>query len=132
MTLQELCDLQGVELCLFDGSGWHSKGFYNPATNIIAIDLNMSEIEQKKVALHELGHKEHSSNQYNRRREQYEVQADKNMIHHLLKEELSTYEDVRDFNYVHFMEKYDLKTIANEAMVIEEYYSLIDCERDYL
>ena len=30
-------------------------------------------------------------------------------------------DDVSDFNFVRFMEKYNLKTIANEAMVIEEY-----------
>ena len=35
-------------------------------------------------------------------------------------------EDVRDFNYIKFMEKYKLKTIADETMVIDEYKSLIN------
>ncbi|QBX27083.1 hypothetical protein Javan370_0002 [Streptococcus phage Javan370] len=47
------------------------------------------------------------------------------MIHHLLEEELQLMEDVRDFNYVKFMEKYKLKTIADETMVKDEYNSLI-------
>ncbi|KXU02076.1 Phage protein [Streptococcus constellatus] len=46
------------------------------------------------------------------------------MIHHLMKEELSTYEDIKDFNYARFMQKYNLKTIVNETMILEEYNSL--------
>ena len=30
MTLAKLCEEYQVELCLFDGSNWHSSGFYNP------------------------------------------------------------------------------------------------------
>ncbi len=47
------------------------------------------------------------------------------MIHHLLEEELKLMDDVREFNYLHFMEKYSLKTIASETMVKDEYNSLI-------
>ena len=43
------------------------------------------------------------------------------MIHYLVKEELTLVDDVREFNYVRFMEKYDLKTTVNETIVIEEY-----------
>jgi hypothetical protein len=39
-------------------------------------------------------------------------------------------EDVRDFNYIKFMEKYKLKTIADETMVIDEYKSLINEVKD--
>jgi CI-like repressor metal proteinase motif protein len=35
-------------------------------------------------------------------------------------------ENLDDFDYVRFMERYNLKTIANETMVIDEYRSLID------
>ncbi len=45
------------------------------------------------------------------------------MIHYLVKEELTLVDDVREFNYVRFMEKYGLKTSVNETMVIEEYES---------
>lgn len=126
MTVKELCDLEGVNLCYFDGSEWHSPGFFNPALKVLAIDINLSEQDQKQVALHELGHKEHTPVQYEVNRELCELQADRSMIHHLLEEELKTMDDVSEFNYIHFMERYNLKTIANETMVIDEYRSLID------
>ena len=126
MTVRELCAQEGVNLCYFDGTGWHSPGFFNPTSKLLAIDINLSEQDQKQVALHELGHKEHSQYQYNLNREMCELQADRNMIHYLLEEELKTMDDVSEFNYVHFMEKYNLKTIANETMVKEEYLSIIN------
>lgn len=46
------------------------------------------------------------------------------MIHYLVKEELTLVDDVREFNYVRFKEKYDLKTTVNETIVIEEYTNL--------
>ena len=73
-----------------------------------------------------MGHKEHSPVQYEVNRELCELQADRSMIHHLLEEELKTMDDVSEFNYIHFMERYNLKTIANETMVIDEYKSLIN------
>ena len=124
MTVRELCAQEGVNLCYFDGTGWHSPGFFNPTLKLLAIDINLSEQDQKQVALHELGHKEHSQYQYNLNREMCELQADRNMIHYLLEEELKTMDDVSEFNYVHFMEKYNLKTIADETMVKEEYLSI--------
>nr|DAR23681.1 MAG TPA: IrrE protein [Caudoviricetes sp.] len=126
MTVRELCAQEGVNLCYFDGTGWHSPGFFNPTLKLLAIDINLSEQDQKQVALHELGHKEHSQYQYNLNREMCELQADRNMIHYLLEEELKTMDDISEFNYVHFMEKYNLKTIANETMVKEEYLSIIN------
>lgn len=126
MTVKELCFLEGVSLCYFDGSEWHSPGFFNPALKVLAIDINLSEQFQKQVALHELGHKEHTPVQYEVNRELCELQADRSMIHHLLEEELKTMDDVSEFNYIHFMERYNLKTIANETMVIDEYKSLIN------
>lgn len=126
MTVRELCAQEGVNLCYFDGTGWHSPGFFNPTLKLLAIDINLSEQDQKQVALHELGHKEHSQYQYNLNREMCELQADRNMIHYLLDEELKTMDDISEFNYVHFMEKYNLKTIADETMVKEEYLSIIN------
>ena len=126
MTVQELCAIEGVNLCYFDGKEWHSQGFYNPVLNILALDIRLSDDDQKKVALHELGHKEHSQYQYNLNREMCELQANRNMIHYLLEEELKTMDDVSEFNYVHFMEKYNLKTIADEVMVKEECKALLN------
>lgn len=59
MTVQELCAIEGVNLCYFDGKEWHSQGFYNPVLNVLALDIRLSDDDQKKVALHELGHREH-------------------------------------------------------------------------
>ena len=42
MTLAKFCEEYQVELCLFDGSNWHSSGFYNPDINVLAIDHNLS------------------------------------------------------------------------------------------
>lgn len=125
MTVRELCALEGVSLCYFDGSEWHSPGFFNPALRVLALDINLSEKDQKQVALHELGHKDHTQTQYELNRELCELQADRNMIHHLLEEELKTMDDVTEFNYIKFMEKYKLKTIANETMVKDEYKTFI-------
>jgi len=119
-----------VSLCYFYGSEWHSPGFFNPALKVLAIDINLSEQDQKQVALHELGHKEHSPVQYEINRELCELQADRSMIHHQLEEELKTMDDVSEFNYIHFMERYNLKTIANETMVIDEYKSFINEVKD--
>ncbi len=47
------------------------------------------------------------------------------MIHHLLKEELSHWDNMEDFNYIQFMEKYELTSIADEVMVKEELEFLI-------
>ena len=126
MTVRELCAQEGVNLCYFDGTGWHSPGFFNPTLKLLAIDINLSEQDQKQVALHELGHMEHSQSQYQLNRELCELQADRNMIHYLLEEELKIMDDVSEFNYVHFMEKYKLKTIADETMVKEEYLNIIN------
>jgi len=98
MTVKEICALEGVCLCYFDGSEWHSPCFFNPALNVLAIDINLSEQDQKQVALHELGHKEHTPVQYEVNRELCELQADRSMIHHLLEEGLKTMDDVSEFN----------------------------------
>ena len=80
----------------------------------------------KKVVYHELGHLEHDSNQYQRRHEQFELQANRHMIHLLLKEELNESDRDREFNYVNFMQRHQLTTVADECMVIDEYYNLMD------
>ena len=98
MTVRELCAQEGVSLCYFDGSGWHSPGFFNPALKVLALDINLSEKDQKQAALHELGHKDHTKTQYELNRELCELQADRSMIHHLLEEELKTMDDVSEFN----------------------------------
>ncbi|HFU3716029.1 TPA: ImmA/IrrE family metallo-endopeptidase [Streptococcus suis] len=130
MTPESVCAERGIDLVYFDGRDTDKKGIYNKRANMIAVDAYLDEIQHKKVIYHEMGHEDHAPAQYDRRREQYELQADRNMIHYLVKEELALMDDVREFNYVRFMEKYDLKTTVNETMVIEEYNGLAATERE--
>ena len=47
------------------------------------------------------------------------------MIHHLVKDAVSSLEDVHEFNYLNFMKYHNLKTVTDEIMVMEEYYGLV-------
>lgn len=114
-----------TQVAYFDGRGTDIKGVYNKPFDTIYINSYLDDIEKKKVTYHELGHKGHTSADYKYNRERCELQADRNMIHHLLKEELAEMDDKNDFNYVRFMEKYNLKTTVNETMVIEEFNGLV-------
>ncbi|MDW8739702.1 ImmA/IrrE family metallo-endopeptidase [Streptococcus suis] len=125
MTPESVCAERGIDLVYFDGRDTDNKGIYNKKHNLIAVDTYLDEIEKKKTIYHEIGHQSHDPSQYDRRREQYELQADRNMIHYLVKEELATIDDVSEFNYIRFMEKYKLKTIANETMVREEFLNFV-------
>lgn len=125
-TDEELCKQHGVELCLFDASDWHSQGFYNHTTKVLGLDENLDPLTRHKTLLHELGHIEHNPYSYQFNAVKYEAQANRNMIHHLVKETLAHLEDARDFNYQAFMDYYGLRTTADEVMVMEEYRSLIE------
>ncbi len=98
---------------------------FNKKHNVIAIDTYLDGIYKHKVIYHELGHREHTASYYKLNKEKAELQADRCMIHHLLKEELSYWDNMEDFNYIQFMEKYELTSIADEVMVKEEFKNLI-------
>lgn len=125
MTVRELCAQEGVSLCYFDGTDWHSPGFFNPTLKLLAIDINLSEQDQKQVALHELGHIDHTENEYQNALIRCENEANRNMIHHLLVDALEELDDPSDFNYLDFMKFYNLKTTTDEVMVKEEYQALL-------
>ena len=84
-----------TQIAYFDGRDSGIKGVYNKPFDTVFVNAYLDEIERKKVTYHELGHKNHSANDYKYNRERCELQADRNMIHHLMKEELSTYEDIK-------------------------------------
>ncbi|MEY8462470.1 ImmA/IrrE family metallo-endopeptidase [Streptococcus merionis] len=125
MTDKELCEQYGVELCLFDASDWHSSGFYNHDTKVIGIDKNLDPSYRRQVLLHELGHIQHCSYSYQFNPIKYENQANRNMIHHLVKDAISQLNDVKDFNYLKFMEYYNLNTTTDEIMIKEEFHGLV-------
>lgn len=124
MTIEELVESYGVTLAYFDNELWPRPGIYIDDIKIIFVNKSLSEEAMKKVVYHELGHLEHDSSQYQRRHEQFELQANRNMIRLLLEEELEELD--YEFNYVNFMQRHQLTTVADECMVIDEYYNLMD------
>ena len=120
MTEKELLDLHKVNLREFRSSEWPRNGFIDPINKVVYINGDLSPDIRLKVILHELGHLEHNSKHYEAMREKYEAQANRNMIHELLKNE-----NLDDFNYVHFMEKYNLTTICDETFVKNEYLKIM-------
>lgn len=125
MTPETVCQEKGIDLVYFDGRGTNTPGMFNKKHNVIAIDTYLDGIYKHKVIYHELGHREHTASYYKLNKEKAELQADRCMIHHLLKEELSYWDNMEDFNYIQFMEKYELTSIADEVMFKEELEFLI-------
>lgn len=121
MTPETVCQEKGIDLVYFDGRGTNTPGMFNKKHNVIAIDTYLDGIYKHKVIYHELGHREHTASYYKLNKEK----ADRCMIHHLLKEELSYWDNMEDFNYIQFMEKYELTSIADEVMIKEELEFLI-------
>lgn len=119
MTESELLEQFNVSICEFSSSEWSRNGFLDQINRVVYINGDLSPDTRLKVILHELGHLEHNSKDYERLREKYEAQANRSMIHELLKNE-----SLDDFNYLHFMEKYNLTTICDETFVKDEYLKL--------
>ena len=124
MTENELLEQFDVSLCEFDSSQWPRDGFLDPVNRVIYINRDLPIEIRLKVLLHELGHLEHDPKHYERLREKFEAQANRTMIHELLKNE-----NLDDFNYLHFMEKYNLTTICDETFVKDEYLKLKESEK---
>lgn len=120
MTEKELLEQFNVSICEFDSSQWPRNGFIDPINRVVYINKDLDPEIRLKVILHELGHLEQNSKDYERLREKYEVQANRIMIHELLKNE-----NLDDFNYLHFMEKYNLTTICDEMFVKDEYLKMV-------
>lgn len=124
MTEKELLERFNVSICEFDSSQWPRNGFLDPINRVVYINEDLAPEIRLKVILHELGHLEHNSKDYERLREKYEAQANRDMIRGLLKNE-----SLDDFNYVRFMEKYNLTTICDETFVKDEYLKLKEIEK---
>lgn len=124
MPEKELLKQFDVSLCEFDSSQWPRDGFLDPVNRVIYINRDLPIEIRLKVLLHELGHLEHDPKHYERLREKFEAQANRTMIHELLKNE-----NLDDFNYLHFMEKYNLTTICDETFVKDEYLKLKEIEK---
>lgn len=127
MTINEIVKQYNIKLCEYPSSLWDRAGFYYAPLRTVYVNSALTEKEKKKVIYHELGHLNHDASQYDRRRELFEIQANREMIRSILKEELSACDkdDIKNFNYIRFMEKYDLITTLDEELVKEEFLKLI-------
>lgn len=120
MPEKELLEQFDVSLCEFDSSQWPRDGFLDPVNRVVYINRDLAPEIRLKVILHELGHLEHNSKDYERLREKYEAQANRNMIHELLVDYLKS-TDIYDFNWVRFAAQYDISTTWGEAMIQDEF-----------
>lgn len=120
MTETELLERFNVSLCEFDSSQWSRNGFLDPINRVVYINKDLPAEIRLKVVLHEIGHLEHNSKDYERMREKYEAQANRNMIHELLVDYLKS-TDIYDFNWVRFAAQYDISTTWGEAMIQDEF-----------
>lgn len=120
MTESELLEQFNVSICEFSSSQWSRNGFLDPINRVIYINGDLDPEIRLKVILHELGHLEHNSKDYERMREKYEAQANRNMIHELLVDYLKS-TDIYDFNWVCFAAQYDISTTWGEAMIQDEF-----------
>ena len=109
----------------FDGRESGNSGLYVQPFDTIFINAYLDDIDKKKVLYHELGHVGQHLENYERMREKFELQADHNMIHHLLLDYIQTLDHIEDFNVCRFMDAYRLKTICDEQMVVNEFRNLI-------
>lgn len=126
MTEKEFSQNLGIDIEIFEDGLFPDEAFYIPALQTMFLSDAISDEKRVQVALHEIGHKNHAPDTYRLFREKCELEANRNMIHHLMKAELDIAEDATTFNYLVFMEKYNLKTIADETMVKEEYLALLN------
>lgn len=117
---KELLEQFNVSLCEFSSNEWSRNGFLDPINRVVYINGDLSPETRLKVILHELGHLEHNSKDYERLREKYEAQANRNMIHELLVDYLKS-TDIYDFNWVRFAAQYDISTTWGEAMIQDEF-----------
>lgn len=121
---KELLERFNVSICEFSSTQWPRNGFLDPINRVVYINKDLAPEIRLKVILHEIGHLEHNSKDYERLREKYEAQANRDMIRGLLENE-----SLDNFNYVHFMEKYNLTTICDETFVKNEYLKLKEIEK---
>lgn len=120
MTESELLERFNISICEFSSHEWPRNGFIDPINRVIYINKDLAPEIRLKVILHELGHLEHNSKDYERLREKYEAQANRNMIHELLVDYLKS-TDIYDFNWVRFAAQYDISTTWGEAMIQDEF-----------
>lgn len=125
MSINDICKKYGIKIEYFDHDLWNRNGIYIDEIKVVFVSKGLPPDKQKQVILHELGHIDHTEREYQNALVRCENEANRNMIHHLLEDALGSMENPSDFNYLQFMEKYNLKTTTDEVMVKEEYLALL-------
>ena len=125
MSIEDICQKYGIKIEYFDKNLWNRNGIYIDEIKVVFVSKDLAPEKQKQVILHELGHINHTEKEYQNALIRCENEANRNMIHHLLADALNGLESPEDFNYLKFMEYYNLKTTTEEIMVKEEYQALI-------
>ncbi|MBZ4292116.1 ImmA/IrrE family metallo-endopeptidase, partial [Streptococcus pneumoniae] len=64
------------------------------------MDHNLAPEQQIQVALHELGHKDHTRSEYQNARLRCENEAERNMIHLLVTDAIESLVDPTEFVYL--------------------------------
>lgn len=112
-TLTRICRIETASIIYID------------EIKVVFVSKDLAPKKQKQVILHELGHIDHTEQEYKNTKIKCENEADRNIIHHLLADALDQLENPSEFNYLDFMKCYNLKTTTEEVMVKEEYQSLL-------
>ena len=107
-TLTRICGIETASIIYID------------EIKVVFVSKDLAPKKQKQVILHELGHIDHTEQEYKNAKIKCENEADRNMIHHLLADALDQLENPSEFNYLDFMKFYNLKTTTEEVMVKEE------------
>lgn len=109
MTEKEIISHYQVRIIDFDGDLMPDElGFYEQETNTAFLSSKLNKKERVKVLLHELGHKDHTRSEYQNARLRCENEADRNMIHHLVKDALDNLEDPRESDKSLFINLYHI------------------------
>lgn len=125
MSINEICAKYGVRVEYFDKDVWNRNGIYIDEIKVVFVSKDLTPDKQKQVILHELGHIGQTEKEYQNALIRCENEANRNMIHHLLVDALEELDDSKEFDYLKFMEYYNLKTTTDEVMVKEEYQALL-------
>lgn len=75
MAESELLERFNVSICEFSSLEWPRNGFLDPINRVVYINKDLAPEIRLKVILHELGHLEHNSKDYERLREKYEAHS---------------------------------------------------------
>lgn len=124
MKINEILEKYDIRLIVFDNDLFPRDGAYFPPERTIFLSDRIPEKERDRIILHELGHIRHNPKLYARLRDKYENEAERFMVRELLKKHLAN-NDIYDFNWLQFANKYKISTSWGQQMIQDEFKKLI-------